>query len=143
MNSFKNFLNNVIYPASLIYTIITAIFYIASSRMTSDSGTKTYAFLMLAILVYAVILALMFGIFRTKLPYIVRTLIHYLMVAGSMLILFAMAGSSFSPSSVVVILGILTLIYALIAIPVLIILYRKKSKENESKEYKSTFSGKR
>ncbi len=143
MESFKKFLNNVIYPASLIYTVITAIFYIVSNRLSSDSATKNSAALMLAVLVYAVILALMLGIFRTKLPYITRTLIHYAMILGSLLVLFGMAGSAFSPDSVVYILIFFTILYLIVAIPTLVVLYRKKSKENETKEYKSSFSGKR
>lgn len=143
MEGFKKFLYNIIYPASLIYTVVTAVFYFVSSRLSSDSATKNSATLMLGVLVYAVILAYMLGIFRTKLPYIARALIHYAMVLVSLLILFAMAGSAFSASSVVYILIIFTVLYLIVAVPTLLVLYRRKAKENEAKEYKSSFSGKR
>ncbi|MBQ3100606.1 MAG: hypothetical protein IJC50_06415 [Clostridia bacterium] len=98
---------------------------------------------MLVILVFSLIHAYILGIFRTKLPYIVRTLIHYAIVTGSLLVLFAIAGSAFSPSSVVLILSFYTAIYLVIAIPVLVVLNKRKARENEAKEYKSSFSGKR
>ena len=143
MEGFKKFLNNVVYPASLIYTLISALYYIASITMSTDSGTQSYGILMLILLVYAVILALMLGIFRTNLPYIARTLIHYAMIIGSLLIIFAMTGSAFSPDSVLLVLGSVTVVYLIIAVPTLIILYKKKAKENEDKDYKSAFSGKK
>lgn len=143
MEGFKKFLNNIIHPAALIYTVFSALYYIASSTLSTDPGTKSYGILMLALLVYAVILALMLGIFRTKLPYIARTLIHYAMVAGSILLIFAIAGSAFSPDSIIFAFSVFTVIYIIIAAPVLIFLYRKKAKENETQDYKSAFSGKK
>lgn len=141
MEGFKKFLYNIVYPASLIYTVISALFFIVSKYTLG--GDTTTATLMIVVLVFSVIHAYILGIFRTKLPYIVRTLIHYAIVTASLLILFGIAGSAFSPSSVVLILSFYTVIYLVIAIPVLIALYKKKAKEDEAKEYKSSFSGKR
>ena len=141
MEGFKKFLNNIVYPASLIYTVISTLFFIISKYTLG--GDTTTATLMIVVLVYAVIHAYFLGIFRTKLPYIARTLIHYAMVLCSLLILFGMAGSAFSPSSVTLILAFFTVIYLVIAVPTLIVLYKKKARENETKEYKSSFSGKR
>lgn len=141
MESFKKFLNNILYPTSLIYTVISALFFIASKYTLG--GDTTTATLMLVILVFSLVHAYFLGVFRTKLPYVVRTLIHYAIVTGSLLILFTIAGSAFSPSSVILILSFFTVVYFVIAVPVLIVLYKRKAKENEAKEYKSSFSGKR
>jgi len=141
MESFKKFLNHVVYPTSLIYTVISVLFFIISKYTLG--GDTTTATLMLVVLVFSVIQAYFLGIFRTKLAYIARTIIHYAMVIASLLVLFGMAGSAFSASSIMLIITFFTVFYLVIAIPTLIVLYKKQAKANESKEYKSSFSGKR
>ena len=144
MEKFRKLLYYFVYPAALIYTVLSAAFYIASKKTSTDGDTVSFATLMLLLLAYAMILALFTLVFRTKKPPVVKTIIHYLLVLASLaLILFVFGKESFSPSSSLLILGGFTAIYAIIAVPALIIYTRAKRRENEQSDYQGILQKKK
>lgn len=143
MNKFKKFLYCFLYPTSLIFTVLSVVFYIASNRLSEDDATKQYALLMLLVFVYAMILAAFTLVFRTKKNAVVKTIIHYALILASLLLILFVLTDAFSTSSSLIIIGVFTAIYWIVAIPSLIIYTKKKAKENENQDYKGMFSGKK
>ena len=143
MSSFKKFLYYFIYPACLIFTLFSLVFYIASGKFSSDSGTVSYAYMMLAAIAYAFILSLISLVLRTKKSIIARVIIHYLLILATIIVILIIAGDTFQFSSDLWIVGIITLVYAIIAVPSVIVYMRKAKAEEDSKEYKKAFSGKK
>lgn len=143
MEKFKKILKYVIYPASLIYTVLSAVFYIASRFLSTDEATVSYATLMLLLLLYAVVLALFTLVFTTKKSPIVKTVIHFCLTLGSLLFILFVLTNAFSTSSILIIIGVFTAVYLIVAVPTLIVIYKRKEKENESKEYKGMFTKKK
>ena len=143
MEKFKTILYRYIYPTALIYTVLSALFYVFSRISTTDSATKSFSTLMLLLLLYAFVVALISQVFRTKKPAAVKVILHYIMMLASLIVVFLIVGDAFSFSSVAIILGIFTGVYALIAIPSIIVYNKKKAAAEDKKEYKSRFSGKK
>ncbi|MBQ7499678.1 MAG: DUF3021 family protein [Clostridia bacterium] len=141
MEKFKKILYRFIYPTALIYTVLSAAFYLFSRASTTDDATRSYATLMLLMLVYAFVVALISQVFRLDKPAVVKVIIHYVLLIASLIVVFLITGA-FSMSSVLIILGVFTAIYAAVAIPCVIVYNKKKATVEDKKEYKSRFSGK-
>ena len=142
MNKFKSVLYHFIYPTALIYTVFSAAFYILSRLTSTDEGTKSYATLMLLLLLYAFVLALISQVFRTKRSAVIKVIIHYTLVLASLIVVFLIAKDAFSFSSAVIIISVFTAVYAAVAIPCLIVYFKKKKAAEEKEEYKSRYSKK-
>ena len=143
MNKFQKILYRFIYPSALIFTVLSTVFYVVSNRLSEDEATRQYALLMLFVLVYSMVLSAFTLVFRTKKSAVAKTLIHFALILASLAFILFVITDAFSPLSSLIILGVFTGVYWIIAVPSLIVYNRKKAKENEKQEYKSRFSGKK
>ena len=86
MEKFRKILYRYIYPTALIYTLLSVLFYVFSRLSSTDQATQSYATLMLLLLVYAFVAALISQIFRSNKPAVLKTVLHYIMLLASLIV---------------------------------------------------------
>ncbi len=134
MNKFKFFIKEVLFPASFFFTIFNIFVYLFE-YIDTQSSTKLINFLL--ILLYFIIICLANKIFRTDLSMFTKVLIHYLAFLLPLMGLVVILGNNNAIAGVFI---VVTVVYALIATPVLIIRSILRKKDNETTKYDSQFN---
>lgn len=135
MSFWKKLLYRIIYPASLIFTVISVLIYAIWASEESDNSTAILFFVLAA---YAIFVAFVSCIFYTEMIMPLKIIIHFGALFISLCIFCAVG--SFSSSTVAWILGIFTVAYIAVCVPALIISGKKKKEKSEKKDYKNMFS---
>lgn len=133
MKHIKFLFKNVLFPASFLFTIFNIFAYIVEF---TDSGEKTKLVNFSLILGYFVIIALANNIFKTEFSMPVKVVIHYLSFLLPLMGLVVILGNNGAIAGVFV---VITVVYAIIATPVLLIRAVLNKKENEEQKYDSQF----
>lgn len=139
MKLLNKILHKVIYPSSLVFSIITLLIFLIQNA--NDDENKTFALFGLIYVCLLVIFASSL-IYKSKLNTILKVLFHYLITSGSIVlyfVFFAKLGGNLQSNRLFVIFLITTVIYFVVAIPVLMIRTKKEKKQNEASDYKSQF----
>ena len=139
MNALKK-ISNILKQTCIFFTLIVVMFYLVSNSTISSTLVLEMSG-MFMLLIFSFILALcnlIFGI--KKLPIVVRSLIHYLIIAG--IILFAFFyftpdTASFGVSMVLV--AFIAVIYAIVTAIAVAISIRLRSVKSDEEEYKPQF----
>ena len=135
MSFWKKLLYRIIYPSSLIFSIISIIIY---AVWASDEEASTTAMLFFVIAAYAIFVAFVSCVFYTEMIMPLKLIIHFGALFLSLCIFCAIG--KFSSSTVAWILGIFTVAYIAVCGPALIINGKKKKEKSDKKDYKNLFS---
>ena len=135
MSFWKKLLYRIIYPASLIFSVISIIIY---SIWASDDEVNSTAVLFFVLAAYALFVAFVSCIFHTEMIMPLKLIIHFGALFLSLCIFCAIG--KFSSSTVAWILGIFTVAYIAVCVPALIISGKKKKEQSDKKDYKNLFS---
>lgn len=142
MEKFKSFINFVIYPACLVFTVLCFIFSII---MNLSETELQIPIIDLPNLVQIFLFSLMFSLsgllFRMKKWKIgLKTVLHFACFLTNISIVFFLVGKHYSSAKgAFVILLIFGLIYIIVAAVVLTARYLLRKDENENKKYKRQF----
>lgn len=133
MKIFKFILGRVIFPASFFFTLFNIFAYIVEYADTQDT-TKLKSFSL--VLVYFIIVALANNIFKTEMSMAAKIGIHYAACILPLVFGIMLMGNDNAVGPVFL---AVTVVYAVIAIPVLVIRSITHRKENEDQKYNSQF----
>lgn len=138
----KKFLYAYLYPVGMYFTAIVLLFTLALVAM--DGGSSTFVPTPAAIgsfFVLSLLLAAAGRIFSiTKLSLITRTLLHYVAAMASCVITLFLFHPNFGTGAgALLVAAALTIVYAIVATVVLLIVCRKKKTVNETQKYKRQF----
>lgn len=133
MKTLKFIFKEIIFPASFFFTMFNIIVYIMDSSTSGDSS-KLKSFMM--ILAYCIIVAFANNIFKTESSSLTKVLVHYLSILIPLLAYMGIIGKASNIPGIFI--GI-TVIYVIIAAPILIIRNALSKKENEEQKYDSQF----
>lgn len=135
MSFWKKLLYRIIYPASLIFTVISLIIY---AIWASEEGGNTTAVLFFVLTAYALFVAFVSCIFFTEMIMPLKIIVHFGALFLSLCIFCAVG--KFSSSTVAWIIGIFTVAYIAVCVPALIVTGKKKKEKSDKKDYKNLFS---
>ena len=133
MKIFKFIFKEVILPASFFFTIFNIIAYLIEFV---DSGNSTKVINFTVFLIYFIIVASVNNIFKTELSMFLKVVIHYLGLLIPLMGLVVIMGKD---NTIPAIFTVLTVAYAIIATPVLIVRNLVHKKDNEESKYDSQF----
>ncbi|MBR5515698.1 MAG: hypothetical protein IKU52_05800 [Clostridia bacterium] len=149
MKIFKYILKEILYPASFLFTIyVFGVYGIAKLVNNLVEGVAVHPTVLICGFIYLLIVCAASKIFKTELAMAYKILISYASFALPVVLILAIAGkirsgadaSPISPSSILVILAVISVIYAIIATPVLIIKGMIKRKKNNEEIYENQFN---
>lgn len=124
---------NVLFPASFFFTLYSIFIYLVNS---SADGGKDLLKKFLLVLSYCLIIALANNIFKTELSILIKIVIHYLAFLLPLIGIVIAIGNNNAIGGVFM---VVTVVYAIIAIPILLIRMILNKKENEEQKYDSQF----
>ncbi len=124
---------NVLFPASFFFTLYSIFIYLVNS---SADGGKDLLKKFLLVLSYCLIIALANNIFKTELSMLIKIVIHYLAFLLPLIGIVIAIGNNNAIGGVFM---VVTVVYAIIAIPILLIRMILNKKENEEQKYDSQF----
>ncbi len=136
-------LHRIIYPGSLIYTVLCTVFYIAGAAFDYNTQqmvlSRKSGFLLLA---FSFILASANNLFKSKNLHIsLKIFLHYVITSLSFYVLFiSVSGYDPGRSSTMILLLVYTVIYFSVCATVLIIRGHNKNKKIASSDYKSIYN---
>lgn len=133
MKHIRSLLTNVLFPASFFFTVYSIFIYLVNS--TADGG-KDLLKKFLLVLTYCLIIALANNIFKTELSMLVKIVIHYLAFLLPLIGIVVIIGNNNAIGGVFI---LVTVVYAIIATPILLIRTVLRKKENEDQKYDSQF----
>lgn len=133
MKSFKFIFKEIIYPGSFIFTLYNIFMQIIDPKNEENPGKLKTFFL---VLFCCLAIALINKIFKTEMSLPAKIGIHYVGVVLSIIGIIVIMGSDHMISSVFFIVSI---VYAVVAIPVIIIYKKIMNKKNEEEKYDSQF----
>lgn len=133
---FKKFLYRFLYPASLIFTVISLAVLFAFCFLASDSATKTTAILFLIIAAYSAFVAFVSCIFYTKMVMTIKIPSHFLC---TFIPFYIAMRKVFETTYLWFVIGFIV-IYIAVATIVLIAKSKKREKEQDEQDYKKMFS---
>ena len=133
MKHIKSLLTNVLFPASFFFTLYSIFIYLVNS---SADGGKDLLKKFLLVLSYCLIIALANNIFKTELSILIKIVIHYLAFLLPLIGIVIAIGNNNAIGGVFM---VVTVVYAIIAIPILLIRMILNKKENEEQKYDSQF----
>lgn len=133
MKQINFILKNVLFPASFFFTLYSIFIYLVNS---SADGGKDLLKKFLLVLSYCLIIALANNIFKTELSMLIKIVIHYLAFLLPLIGIVIAIGNNNAIGSVFM---VVTVVYAIIAIPILLIRMVLNKKENEEQKYDSQF----
>lgn len=133
MKHIRSLLTNVLFPASFFFTVYSIFIYLVNS--TAD-GDKDLLKKFLLVLTYCLIIALANNIFKTELSMLVKIVIHYLAFLLPLIGIVVIIGNNNAIGGVFI---LVTVVYAIIATPILLIRTVLRKKENEDQKYDSQF----
>ncbi|MBQ4561041.1 MAG: hypothetical protein IJA55_01765 [Clostridia bacterium] len=139
MKALKFIFKNIIYPASFFFTIFNIIVYIIDYMNTRNTlGTTATPKLVqfLLILAYFMIIALSNNIFKTDISTVAKISVHYLSI---LIPLMAYVITRNMNGAIVGVFMIVTILYAVIATPLLIVRKITSNRKNESEKYEKQF----
>lgn len=140
MNAIKKLLN-ILKQTCIFFTLIVILFYLISNSMISSTLVLEMSG-MFMLLLFSFILSLcnlIFGI--KKLPIVIRSLTHYLIITG--IILFAFfyftpASASFGVAMVIA--AFIAVIYAISTAVVIAVSIRMRNVKSDEEEYRPQFA---
>lgn len=133
-------ITKILYPACAVFTIMSCVFLVFTQIVTEYQKPAIYIDSYFMFFALAVLIALSNRVFYIKkLSALSKTVLHAVLVIASIVIVFYVKAGTTESNPLVLIL-LFSVLYALVAIPVLLILNAKSRKKKESKEYKSMFS---
>ena len=124
---------NVLFPASFFFTLYSIFIYLVNS---SADGGKDLLKKFLLVLSYCLIIALANNIFKTELSILIKIVIHYLAFLLPLIGIVIAIGNNNAIGGVFM---VVTVVYAILAIPILLIRMILNKKENEEQKYDSQF----
>lgn len=133
MKVIKFLFGKVMLPASFFFTLYSIFAY--SINSTTEAG-KDLLVRFLLVLAYCVIIAFANNIFRTELSTLIKVVIHYLafLLPLVFIVVFTDKNNLIFPVFILI-----TVLYALISIPVLITRAVLHHKNNDDQRYDSQF----
>ena len=130
----------ILYPACAIFTVSSGVFLIFTQLVSKYQKPAMYIDSYFMFFALAILISLCNRVFYIKkLSALLKTVLHAVLVIASIVIVFYVKAGTTESNPLVLIL-LFSVLYALIAIPVLLILNAKNRKKKENKEYKSMFS---
>ncbi len=133
MKLIKSIFKNVLLPASFFFTLYSIFVYLVNS--STDEG-KDLLTKFLLVLSYCLIIAIGNNIFKTELSMLMKVVIHYLAFLLPLIGIVVIIGNNAAIGGVFI---VITVAYAIIATPVLLIRMVLNKKENEEQKYDSQF----
>lgn len=133
MKQIKFIFSKVLFPASFFFTMYSIFAYLVNS--TTDEG-KSLLNSFLLVLSYCIIIALANNIFKTELSMPLKVALHY---SAFLIPLIAIVVITDKNHLLVPVFSLVTIVYALIASPVLIIRAIINRKANDEQKYDSQF----
>ncbi len=133
MKHIKSLLTNVLFPASFFFTLYSIFIYLVNS---SADGGKDLLKKFLLVLSYCLIIALANNIFKTELSILIKVVIHYLAFLLPLIGIVVIIGNNGAIGGVFM---VVTVVYAIVATPILLIRTVLNKKENEEQKYDSQF----
>ncbi len=135
MNKIKFVFKEIIFPGSFIFTVYNILAQIMNHTTNDDADPAVFKAFFL-ILACCMAIALVNKIFKTEMSMTAKVAIHYAGILISIIGLFVIMGNG---NNIPPIFIAVTVIYAIIAAPVLIIRAALKKKENEDTKYDKQF----
>ncbi|MDD6266116.1 MAG: hypothetical protein PUB34_07450 [Clostridia bacterium] len=133
---FRKFLYRFLYPAALIYTVISLMTFLGFYIFGSDNATKQTAFAFFMIAGYAVFISFVGLIFYTKIIMSIKLPSHFLCV----FIPFYIVIKKMMPTTYIWCALAFVVIYAAVATLAIVLNNKKKAKERDSKNYRKLYS---
>ncbi|MBR4880305.1 MAG: hypothetical protein IKU19_00120 [Clostridia bacterium] len=133
MKQIKFIFKNVLFPASFFFTIFNIFAYLVEF---GDTGDKTKLVNFSLILGVFIIIALGNNIFKTELSMFAKIVIHYLSFLIPLILFVVILGNN---GAIAGVFTVVTVVYAIIAAPILIIRKALHKKENDEQKYDSQF----
>lgn len=134
MKVFKFIVNKILFPASFFFTIFNIFAYVIEYADT-DNSSKLKSFSL--VLVYFIIVAFANNIFKTEISTAAKIGIHYAAIILPLVCGIMLMGNDNAVGGVFM---VITIIYAVVATPVLIIHSLIRRKDNDSEKYDSQFN---
>ena len=133
------FLFSVLFPACLMYTVITLIMTGAAASFTGFAPSFSA---LLSVFFFSLIVFLLGLLFRIgRLPFVLALLLHYVGSAVSFVLIFVfIAGKGTNVRGGLILTALLSVLYWIAGAVAGAVRGRKKSKEKENESYKSMFS---
>ena len=139
MKFLKTVYRKAILPASLVFSLVMLLILLIQYSNNSDNK----AFILFG-LIYVCLLVIFVSslIYRTRLNTALKVIVHYVITAGSVtlyFVLFSKLGGQIQENRIFTLFLITTVIYFVIAIPILIVKSKKNKFKNEEEKYDSQF----
>lgn len=128
-----------------VYFTVSQLFITALFQITAKNGAEGRFLLFdveLVLLGFSVVMSVVQDVFGIKkLSFGVRLIIHFLLTMAALFLLFRIVtGQIANTRSVILMMAICAVIYAVFAAVLIIVRVFRKKKDDENKEYKSMFS---
>jgi len=132
--------SKILYPACAIFTLTSFVFLIFTDIVSKYQKPAIYIDNYFMFFVLALLIALANRVFYIKkMSAMSKTILHAFLVLVSIVAVFYIKNGATESNPLVLIL-LYAVLYAVVAIPVLLIVSAKNRKKKENKDYKSMFS---
>lgn len=140
MKILEYIITKILYPACAIFTLVSSVFLIFTQLVTEYQKPAMYIDSYFMFFALSVLIALSNRVFYIKkLSALSKTVLHAFLVITSISVVFYVRSGTTEANPLVLIL-LFSVLYAIVAIPVLLIISSRNRKKKESKDYKSMFS---
>lgn len=140
MKIFDYIITKILYPACAIFTLISCIFLIFTEIVSAYQKPALYIDSYFMFFALAVLISVSNRVFYIKkLSALSKTILHSVLVITSIVVVFYVKAGTTESNPLVLIL-LFSVLYAIVAIPVLLIISSKHRKKKENKDYQSMFS---
>ena len=139
MRSIKYIITKVLYPACAIFTVTSFAFLIFTTLVSDYQKPAMYIGSYFTFFLLSVLISLSNGVFRIKkMSALSKTVLHAVCVIASITVVFYVSTGNTGSNPLVLIL-LFTVLYAVIAIPTLLIVSAVNRRRSEKKDYHSMF----
>ena len=142
MKIFDYILTKIVYPACALFTAISFSFLLFVQLSDTYNKPAIYIDSYFTFFVLSLLIALCNRVLHIKgMTLLSRTLLHAVCVIGSIVLVFY-AGKNVTEVSPLVLILFFSVIYAIVAAPILLVASSRSAKKKEQKDYQSMFSAK-
>lgn len=139
MRTIKYIITKVLYPACAIFTVTSFAFLVFTTLVSDYQKPAMYIGSYFTFFVLSVLIALANGIFSIKkMSALSKTVLHAVCVIASITAVFYLRTGNTGSNPLVLIL-LFSVLYAIVAIPVLLIVSAINRRKSEKKDYHSMF----
>lgn len=149
MKILKFIFKEIVYPASFLFTLyVFGVYLIATLVNNLVDGVAVHPLVLLSGYAYLLVICAAAKIFKTEIKMIYKLIVSYLSFSLPIIIILSIASkvrsggdvSPMSPSTIIILLAVISVIYAVFATPVLVVRAFLNRKKNSEEKYVSQFN---